>query len=171
MFKLKPGKIRTLSNDDFNDLDRWFGVPHRKDRSTWPNYHAQAERKEIVAIAAELDGQAVGFCALRLVSSYGPFRDAGMPEIIDLLVAPPFRRRGVGHGLVEHLEDVARSKSHKTIGLAVGLYAGYGAAQRLYARLGYVPDGRGITHRGQPVDPCSNYPVDDDLLLWLTKPL
>jgi hypothetical protein len=56
-------------------------------------------------------------------------------------------------------------------GIAVGLYADYGPAQRLYALRGYVPDTRGIYVGGQPVLPGTQVLVNDDLLLYLTKNL
>ncbi|WP_275693088.1 hypothetical protein [Devosia lacusdianchii] len=37
--------------------------------------------------------------------------------------------------------------------------------------LGYLPDGRGITYNGNPVTPGGSVSVDDDLVLWLVKPL
>lgn len=56
------------------------------------------------------------------------------------------------------------------VGIGVGLYQDYGAAQRLYFRLGYSPDGRGITYKCKSVTPGESYPVDD-LILWLRKKL
>lgn len=60
---------------------------------------------------------------------------------------------------------------YKKIGLAVGLYADYGPAQKLYFKLGYIPDGFGITYEYAQVIPGQSYCVDDSLLLWLTKSL
>lgn len=57
------------------------------------------------------------------------------------------------------------------VGIGVGLYADYGAAQRLYTSLGYAPDGRGVTYHGSLVKPGTEYLVDDHLILWLTKRL
>jgi len=37
--------------------------------------------------------------------------------------------------------------------------------------MGYQPDGNGITYKGAWVVPGEQYPVDDDLLFWLTKTL
>ena len=54
---------------------------------------------------------------------------------------------------------------------AMGLYESYGAAQRLYAMRGYLPDGRGVTYRNEVVEPGSEVRLDDDLLLHLTKRL
>ena len=61
------------------------------------------------------------------------------------------------------------SPHHKQIGIGVGLYKDYGFAQKLYVRMGYIPDGNGITYNYQPVKAGDSYPVDDDLLLWFKK--
>jgi hypothetical protein len=61
------------------------------------------------------------------------------------------------------------------IGIGVGLYAGadggYGAAQRLYVKRGYIPDGKGVTYNHEPTIPGNSYPLDDSMVLWLTKRL
>jgi hypothetical protein len=69
------------------------------------------------------------------------------------------------------LEDLARQRGCRQIGLGVGLYADYGAAQRLYLKLGYVLDGRGITYKYLPARGGETFRIDDDLLLWLVKSL
>ena len=38
-------------------------------------------------------------------------------------------------------------------------------------QLGYTPDGKGITYKHNAVIPGEKYPIDDDLILWLIKPL
>jgi hypothetical protein len=81
---------------------------------------------------------------------------------------------GVGSLILDTAEKEAATKS-QIIGIGVGLYAGedggYGAAQRLYVKRGYVPDGKGITYHDEPTIPGHSYPLDDDLILWLTKKL
>ena len=57
------------------------------------------------------------------------------------------------------------------MGIGVGLSRDYGAAQRLYIKRGYVPDGRGVTYNYLPVMAGSKVLVDDDLVLWFTKKL
>ena len=57
------------------------------------------------------------------------------------------------------------------MGIGVGLYPDYGPAQRLYAKLGYRPDGRGIAYNERTVAPGETVRLDDDLVLWMTKPL
>jgi hypothetical protein len=55
------------------------------------------------------------------------------------------------------------------VGLGVGLYTDYGAAQRLYVRRGYVPDGRGLSSNNRPVKPGTYIRVDDSLVLMMTR--
>ena len=45
----------------------------------------------------------------------------------------------------------------------------YRAAQRLYIRRGYIPDGHGITYKYRPIVVGQYVPIDDDLVLWLIK--
>ena len=91
---------------------------------------------------------------------------------MDLNVLPSFRLNGIATSLIAELERVASNKCRQ-IGIGVGLYAGndggYGAAQKLYVKLGYIPNGQGVTYRYEPVTPGQVYPIDDELILWLTK--
>ena len=55
--------------------------------------------------------------------------------------------------------------------LGVGPHSGYGSAQRMYVKRGYVPDGSGVWYRDAACAlyaPCIN---DDDLVLYLSKKL
>ena len=56
------------------------------------------------------------------------------------------RRQGVGSRLIEEADGGFAERS-KVAGSGFGLYADYGAAQRLYVKRGYVPDGRGLVFR------------------------
>lgn len=102
---------------------------------------------------------------------YPPFRHIGIPEIQDLNVAPAFRRKGYGQALIRHCEWRARQEGNEMIGIGVGLYAGYGQAQRLYIRLGYIPDGAGVMYDSEEVIPGEVRSVDDALCLMMTKAL
>ena len=57
------------------------------------------------------------------------------------------------------------------VGLGVGLHAGYGSAQRLYVRRGYVPDGAGVVIDGRSVPEGSEIKLDDSPVLRMTKEL
>jgi hypothetical protein len=72
---------------------------------------------------------------------------------------------------VEFCEDMARKEGFTDMGISVGLYARFGAAQRLYVRKGYVPDGAGVSHDDIPVAAGDVRPIDDLLTLKLVKTL
>ena len=113
----------------------------------------------------------IGYGSLLKYSEYPRFKDAGIPEIHDVWIRSDMRNQGHGTKLVEHLEKIAKDEGYSRIGIGVGLYSDYGQAQKLYCQMGYLPDGNGITYNNQPVVPGNSYPVDDDLVFWLTKPL
>ena len=53
--------------------------------------------------------------------------------------------------------------------LGIGLHLGYGPAQRLYIRRGYIPDGTGVWYRNQPLKMNATSQNNDDLVLYLVK--
>jgi len=55
--------------------------------------------------------------------------------------------------------------------LGVGLHPGYGAAQRLYIKQGYVPDGSGVWFQNKQLKPNERCVNDDELVLYLSKKL
>ncbi len=57
------------------------------------------------------------------------------------------------------------------VGIGVGLTVDYGAAQRIYVKRGYIPDGCGLMTSGHPVAYFQSILVDDDLRLYFTKNL
>lgn len=91
---------------------------------------------------------------------------------MDLNVLPSFRKLGIGSILLTATEEKAASQ-HDRVGIGVGLYGGpdggYGQAQRLYIKRGYLPDGLGVTYGYKPAAPGTMVSLDDDLILWFTK--
>lgn len=120
---------------------------------------------------ATYENQFLGYGSLLRVSEYPYFREKNIPDVSAIWIDEPFRRHGLGKKLIEHLQGIARHEGYKTIGIGVGLYKDYGPAQKLYFKMGYQPDGNGITYKGNWVVPGAQHPVDDDLLIWLSKPL
>ena len=53
--------------------------------------------------------------------------------------------------------------------IGVGLHSGYGSAQRMYVKRGYVPDGSGVWYRDKVCEPYEKCCNDDDLVLYLSK--
>ncbi|HEY8191122.1 MAG TPA: GNAT family N-acetyltransferase [Alphaproteobacteria bacterium] len=120
-------------------------------------------------LLARHGGQAAGYAMLNWKPPYALYKRLGIPEIQDLNVVPEMRRCGVATALIRHCEDLARGKGLSDIGISVGLDSGYGAAQRLYVKLGYIPDGHGVTYDRQAVKWGEIRPIDDDLCLMLLK--
>lgn len=116
-------------------------------------------------------GDDIGFCILNYQPRYAFYKRLNIPEIQDLNIVPNARRQGHAQSLIKHCEALVREKGHEMIGVSVGLSANYGPAQRLYAKLGYHPDGNGVTYDREPVAHAAQHPVDDDLCLMLVKVL
>jgi GNAT superfamily N-acetyltransferase len=86
----------------------------------------------------------------------------------DFNALPRFRQQGIGTRLMDEAERKVSERSG-VAGIGIGMSPDYGAAQRLYVRRGYVPDGKGLTSNGSPVRPGDEITVDDGLVLYLTK--
>jgi len=121
-----------------------------------------------VTLLAFWNGEYAGCVHLLERSGYPYFAENGIPEINDFNVIPPMRRQGIGDALLDAVEKIALEK-YGIVGIGVGLTASYGQAQRLYARRGYIPDGRGVVYKGRPVPFGEQVPVDHDLNLFFTK--
>ena len=127
-------------------------------------------RGELVLLVAVEQSSYLGHCRVAWKSDYPGLREQNIPEIQDLNVRPDYRRRGIGSALLDEAERLIAERSAQA-GIGFGLYADYGAAQRLYVRRGYVPDGRGVNYRLETAVAGETYPMDDDLVLYLVKSL
>ncbi len=145
-----------------------------KPESLFERYLQQQIAGNKMVWIAYYNNDCAGYATLVFKSEYPPFLAANIPEIMDLNVLPSFRKRGIGSALLDCAEAHAAGVS-PIVGIGVGLYGGpgggYGAAQRLYIKRGYIPDGRGVSYNYAQAVPGETYPLDDDLVLWLTKKL
>lgn len=129
----------------------------------------QAEGK-CIALTAVYQGHPAGSVYVYLTAHEGPFKGKGWPVIVDFGVLKKYQRKGIGTKLLDIAEQEA-AKLSDTVFLAVGVHSGYGAAQRIYVKRGYLPDGSGVWYQGKQLEqyaPCVN---DDDLLLYMSKTL
>lgn len=159
--------IREAAAGDIPSLYALYHAIGKKDEGYFENALAHGTT---ILIACE-EGTACGFCLLNWKPRYSLYRRLGLPEIQDLNVIPAHRRKGIATMLIKWCEGLGRAKGCDHIGISVGLTKDYGPAQILYARLGYLPDGNGITYDREPVLFAKPYPVDDDLALMMIKPL
>jgi len=121
-------------------------------------------------LVAKLNGEFAGYLNINWVSDYLPFKNKSIPEIVDFNVLKKFQRYGIGTQLMDEAE--ARiGRVSKFAGIGFGLVQDYGAAQILYVKRGYVPDGRGILDEGKVLKYGEKVVVTDNLVLMLVKEL
>lgn len=166
--------VRSLCEEDLNQLIGTFTPPwSTKEKITqqWAQYFQEQQQGKRTVCVLERQQEFLGYGSLLRSPDYSYFKDHNIPEINAVWIAEESRRQGLGKMLITHLENIAQQEDYRTIGIGVGLYKDYGPAQKLYFKLGYRPDGNGMTYQCQAVVPGKEYRVDDDLILWLTKSL
>jgi GNAT superfamily N-acetyltransferase len=167
--------VRELVPDDLPRLaavtdggDAWHGGWDQWQTTYLPE---QLAGERVVFVVETEERGLVAYVSLIWKPHYAPFAEAGIPEISDMVVVEPLRAQGHGQAMIAACEARARAAGCNEIGIGFALYADYGRAQRLYVRLGFVPDGRGVAYDAQPTTPGEHYRLDDDLVLFLVKAL
>jgi len=126
---------------------------------------------ECISLVAEYQGHPAGYVNVYPDSKWGALGNQGYPEIIDFAVLEKYRRHGIGSALMDIAEQIAADYAD-TVYLGVGMHNGYGSAQRLYVKRGYIPDGSGVWYQDKVCTPYDSiYTNDDDLVLYLVKKL
>ena len=128
-----------------------------------------ASEGRCIALCAAYGGEPVGYINLYF-QAYAPMDRTGLPEIVDFGVLETCRRKGIGSALMDAAEALA-AKHADAVCLGVGLHSGYGSAQRMYVKRGYVPDGTGVWYNSQLLEPYAPCVNDDDLNLYFVKTL
>ncbi|WP_172198664.1 GNAT family N-acetyltransferase [Saccharibacillus qingshengii] len=163
--------IRSLEEADAARISRAFlEQGWNKTSELYERYAAEQREGARVTLIAEADGAFAGYINVLWESDYPAFRAAGIPEISDLNVLVKFQRLGMASKLMDHAEQAIAERSTEA-GIGVGLFSDYGPAQVLYARRGYIPDGRGLYKEGKYSRYGDTEVIDDDLVLYLTKRL
>lgn len=124
----------------------------------------------MVSLVAEFKGKVAGYINLIWNPTDGAFAKMGIPLVYDFGVFKIYQRNGIGTIMMDVVENLAREKCNQ-ICLSVGVACGYGSAQRMYVKRGYIPDGTGVWYQNKvcpQYTPCNN---DDDLVLFLIKDL
>lgn len=133
-------------------------------------YYDEQENGTRKLFVAEVDGNVAGYATLLPHDTSGPFKDKNIPVIVDFNVLEKYQKNGIGTAIMDAIENHVKEYS-STICLGVGLHYGYGSAQRMYVKRGYIPDGSGVWFNGECLEqyePCIN---DDELILYLSKQL
>jgi ribosomal protein S18 acetylase RimI-like enzyme len=160
-----------MKETDAKDLKEAFELQGwNKSLKLFLDYYTQQENDEKMVIIAQADGNIAGYVILLKSAKSGPYILQEIPEIVDLNVLIKYRSTGVGNRLMDVAEKLA-SEFSPFVSLSVGLHNGYGSAQRMYVKRGYIPDGTGVWYKGHQLEqyvPCVN---DDDLVLYMRKDL
>lgn len=166
--------IRPLQKTDIPSIVSRYSFPWstpEKTKALWNSYYEEQEEKVRTVAILEQDHEILGYGSLLRKAECPLFLSKNIPEINAVWIDEAHRRKGLGTALIKWLENLAIQEGYNEIGIGVGLYRDYGPAQQLYFQLGYIPEGNGITYKGQPTVAGQSYPLDDDLLLWMIKPL
>lgn len=166
---MKNIEIVQATEEDIPSLYCLYDAVGQKD----DGYFETCFKKDcIILIATTNNGderQELGFVVLNFEPKYNLYKKLGIPEIQDLNVLPNHRKQGIGTALINTCEGIVADQGIEQVGISVGLTTDYGAAQRLYAQLEYIPDGYGVTYDRASVDHGDSYPVDDHLCLMMIK--
>ena len=160
--------IRNMIKSDIESLSHGFmnqGWPSREE--ILASYFWEQASGDREVLVAEIDGAVAGYVTILPSAKHGPFAEV-YPELSDFNVFEHFRNQGIGNQLLEEAEKRVKFVSSK-VTLGVGLHLGYGPAQRLYIRRGYIPDGTGVWYRNQPLEMNATSQNNDDLVLYLVK--
>lgn len=164
-------RIRSMDKGDAKIIyDTYLSYGWHPQMETYENYYLEQEHNKRMVFIAEYEGAVAGLCTLVMNGTEGPWANKGYPEIVDLTVFFHVHNKGIGNKLLDVAEQEA-AKRADMVYLAVGVHSGYGAAQRIYVKRGYLPDGSGVWYKGKNLEqyaPCCN---GDDLLLFLSKQL
>ena len=169
-FSINIREMRT--GDESRVAAAFLAQGWNKPQSQFERYleeQARGERRVLVAEAGE-ERALAGYATIIWSSEYPPFRESGIPEIVDLNVLIKYRRMKIGSALLKEAEQLIAQRS-PVAGIRVGLHSDYGNAQAMYVNRGYVPDCRGISSQGSFAKHGDKVTVDDDLVLALTKDL
>lgn len=164
-------QLRALVERDAVTIARAFGeAGDNKPAQRFLEYHVDQRCGIRQCWVAWVDSDVTGYVTLHWNPLYPGIAGKGIPEIQDLNVLPNFRRRGIATQLLECAEQTARARSSQ-VAIGVGLHPGYNAAQRLYVKRGYIPDGLGVTYDDRYVLVGELVRIDDNLVLHFLKDL
>lgn len=167
----KSCTLRRMERTDAPALAQGFAAQGwNRPASYFDGYFDDQDAGTRQLLLAEYEGAPVGYLTLIPQAHEGPFAAAGLPEITDFNVLEAFQKHGIGSALMEEAEQMARRLA-PIVTLGVGLHSGYGPAQRLYIKRGYLPDGSGVWYQDRQLHSHAECGNVDDLVLYLSKPL
>ncbi|WP_447957727.1 GNAT family N-acetyltransferase [Vreelandella sp. EE7] len=101
--------------------------------------------REAWCFAAKRDGKVLGACVAKPIG-------AGIAEIFNIAIYPPFQQQGVGSGLLRYVLDALKSKKMQRVELSTGTF-GYQLTyyQRQGFRVDRVMKNHFLQHYSEPI--------------------
>ena len=163
--------IRAMNEADIDVLLSNFAEQvWSKPREVLTKYFDGQRNNALFTFVAELGGDVAGYVVLYPDADFGPFAAQKIPLLSDFIVFKKYQRNGIGGKILDAAEARAAELCER-VHLGVGLHSGYGAAQRIYVKRGYVPDGSGVWFNNAPLEQYADCKNDDELVLYLVKDL
>lgn len=163
-----------IRNMTFSDIDTIYNnfkeQNWNKPKEQFEAYYEKQKSGKLAVIVANIQNDIAGYLTINPQAKVGPFANKDIPEISDLNVFMKYQKRGIANKLLDFAENLV-AKNYSTICLGVGLHSGYGRAQRIYVKRGYIPDGTGAWYSDKKAEAYKPYPIDDDLVLYMSKKL
>ena len=164
-------EIRPLKKSDIDIIMRnYIEQKWSKPKEVLEKYLESQNSGFLYMFVAEYNNDVAGYTVLYPDANAGPFAHQKIPVLSDFVVFEKYQRRGIGTKILDEAERKASELSDK-VQLSVGLHSGYGSAQRMYIKRGYVPDGSGAWWNGKVLEQYADCKNDDDLVLFLIKDL
>lgn len=160
--------VREMNEEDAEKLDILLKKPDGI-QSIYKSYLEETCSGQCQYIVIYKEGQIAGYAKIDWKSSYEDFEEEGIPEVKDVIIFEGFRKQGLGTHLMNMVEHKVKKHSDYCA-VGVGLAEPYESAQRLFARRGYEPDGKGVFFI-EPELVQDELEVDDYQALMLIKKL
>lgn len=162
-------QIRNMLKSDILEFNKAFELQGwEKPISLFEKYYKEQKNGDRRIFVASMEDQVLGYATLLPNDENGPFANMNIPTVRDFNVLEKYQKNGIGTALLNKIENVVKEYSDK-ICLGVGLHSGYGPAQRMYVKRGYVPDGSGVWYNNMILEKYADCKNDDDLVLYLSK--
>ena len=124
-------KVRNWKTDEFTAFDGLMRQLHGVHRAARPDlfppmehpysreeFEALVSNRNVLAIAAEENGEIIGLCIVRMQAKSG-MRRVRTANMVDLVVDERFQHRGIARALYAEPERFARQKGAKKMELAL----------------------------------------------------
>ena len=138
-----------------------------KSGETFNTLYARQRMKKVNVYVAEFECKLLGYIVVNYETT---LNGEVLVHIEDLFVLPLFRKCGVGQSLLDYAErEIVRR--YDKVNASIGIGGIYGAAQRLFIKNGYMPDGQGARFNGRILQEGANATNTRNLCLKYSKEL